>query len=59
MQGQDLAYLKTAVQELSESLQKMGAAMYQQPDSPPPAGEEQEQPPDDDEDIVEGEFSEA
>jgi len=59
MQGQDLAHLKTTVQELSESLQKIGAAMYQQPDSPPPAGEEQEQPPDDDEDIVEGEFSEA
>jgi molecular chaperone DnaK len=59
MQGQDLAHLQTTVQELSESLQKIGAAMYQQPDSPPPAGEEQEQPPDDDEDIVEGEFSEA
>jgi molecular chaperone DnaK len=59
MEGQDLAHLKTTVQELSESLQKAGAAMYQQPDSPPPAGEEPEQPPDDDEDIVEGEFSEA
>ena len=59
MEGQDLAHLQTTVQELSESLQKVGAAMYQQPDSPPPGGEEQQQPPDDDEDIVEGEFSEA
>ena len=59
MQGQDLAHLKATVQELSESLQKVGAAMYQQPESPPPGGEEPEQPPDDDEDIVEGEFSEA
>jgi len=59
MQGQDLAHLRTTVQELSASLQKVGAAMYQQPDAPPPAGEEPGQPPDDDEDIVEGEFSEA
>ena len=59
MQGQDLAHLKKTVQELSESLQKVGAAMYQQPEATPPGGEEPGQPPDDDEDIVEGEFSEA
>ncbi len=59
MEGQDLAHLQTTVQELSESLQKVGAAMYQQPDAPPPGGEEPGQPPEDDEDIVEGEFSEA
>jgi molecular chaperone DnaK len=59
MEGQDLAHLQTTVQDLSESLQKVGAAMYQQPDAPPPGGEEPGQPPEDDEDIVEGEFSEA
>jgi molecular chaperone DnaK len=59
MEGQDLAHLEATVQELSESLQKVGAAMYQQPESPPPGDEEPGQPPDDDEDIVDGEFSEA
>jgi molecular chaperone DnaK len=58
MGGQDIAQLQKTVQELSQSLQKIGAAMYQQPDSPPPGGEAT-QPPDDEEDIVEGEFSEA
>jgi molecular chaperone DnaK len=59
MEGQDLAHLEATVQELSESLQKVGAAMYQQPESPPPGDEEPGQPQDDDEDIVDGEFSEA
>jgi molecular chaperone DnaK len=59
LQGQDVAYLQSTVQELSEALQKLGASMYQQPGSPPPEGEEYGQPPGDDEDVVEGEFSEA
>jgi len=59
LQGQDLAYLQSTVQELSESLQKVGASMYQQPGSPPPEGEDQGPPPGDDEDVVEGEFTEA
>jgi len=59
MQGQDLAHLRRTVEELSESMQKVGAAMYQQPGSPPPGDGGQQQPPDDDEDVVEGEFSEA
>jgi molecular chaperone DnaK len=59
LQGQDIAYIQSTVQELSESLQKVGASMYQQPGSPPPEGEEPSPPPDDAEDIVEGEFSEA
>ncbi len=58
LQGQDMTQLRRTVQELSESLQKVGAAMYEQPGSPPP-GEEGEQQPPDEEDIVEGEFSEA
>ena len=59
LQGQDVAYIQSTVQELSESLQKLGASMYQEPGSPPPEGEEPSPPPGDDEDIVEGEFSEA
>ena len=59
LEGQDLAHLQTTVQDLSESLQQVGAAMYQQPGAPPPEGEEPPPPPDDDEDIVEGEFTEA
>jgi molecular chaperone DnaK len=59
LQGQDLERIRREVQELSESLQKVGAAMYQQPGSPPPDGEEYTAPPGDDEDVVEGEFSEA
>jgi molecular chaperone DnaK len=59
LQGQDIAYIQSTVQELSESLQKVGASMYQEPGSPPPEGEEPSPPPGDDEDIVEGEFSEA
>ncbi len=59
LQSQDLAAIRRAVDELSESLQKVGAAMYQQPGSPPPEGEGYEPPSDGDEDVVEGEFSEA
>ena len=58
LQEQDVAAIQRTVQELSESLQKVGASMYQQPGSPPPEGEDSV-PPDDDEDVVEGEFSEA
>jgi molecular chaperone DnaK len=59
LEGQDLTAIRRTVEELSASLQKVGAAMYQQPDSPPPEGEDYEPPPGDDEDVVEGEFSEA
>ncbi len=59
LQGQDSAYLQRTMQELSESLQKVGAAMYQAPGSPPPGGGGYGPPPGGDEDVVEGEFSEA
>jgi molecular chaperone DnaK len=59
LQGQDISYIQSTVQELSEVLQRLGAAMYQQPESPPPPGDDYGPPPDDDEDVVEGEFSEA
>jgi molecular chaperone DnaK len=58
LEGGEIASIQHAVQELSASLQKVGASMYQQPESAPPDGEEYGPPPDD-EDVVEGEFSEA
>ena len=59
MEEQDTVHLRRAFEELSESVQKLGASMYQQPDSPPPGEGEYSPPPEDDEDVVEGEFSEA
>ncbi len=59
LQGQDATYLRRTVQELSESLQKVGAALYGQPGSPPPGGGGYGPPPGGDEDVVEGEYTEA
>ncbi len=59
LESQDLSQIQQAVAELSESLQKAGAAMYQQPESPPPGGEGYGAAAEGDEDVVEGEFSEA
>ncbi len=54
MQGQDLAYLKNTLQELTESVQKIGASMYGQPgDAPPPP------PGGGEEDVVDGEYRQA
>ena len=67
MQGQDTAYIRRTVQELTETMQKIGASVYQQqPGAPPPGG----QPPPGaggegpgkgkpDEGTVEGEFREV
>jgi molecular chaperone DnaK len=60
LQSQDLTRIRSAVQELSAALQKLGASMYEQPGPPPPGGEGPGGPPPDDEgDVVEGEFSEV
>ncbi len=58
LQGQDIAYLHRTVQELSEVLQQVGAAVYQQAGPPPPEGEG---PPGGEpgEGTVEGEFREV
>ena len=56
LQGTDLEAVKRASQELSDAMQKVGSAVYQQ--QPPPG----EQPPSgdgDDEGTVEGEFREV
>jgi molecular chaperone DnaK len=64
LQGQDVARMRSTAQELSESLQRIGASMYQQqqqsgPTEPPPGGgaEGGQQPPE--EGTVEGEFREV
>ena len=67
LQGADITYMKNTTQELSELMQKIGAAVYQQPGAgpaqPPPAGD-QEPPPDagtkgGEQGTVEGEFREV
>ena len=54
LQGQDIESVRRATQELSDVVQKIGAAVYQQ-QPPPPGGE----PPPDQEGTVEGEFREV
>jgi len=55
LSGSDVSYLKSTAQELSEALQKVGAAVYQQK-APPPKGEA---PGEGEEGTVEGEFREV
>jgi molecular chaperone DnaK len=58
LSGSEVNYLKRTAQELSESLQKVGAAVYQQ--AAPPKGEATAEPPDGGEEgTIEGEFREV
>jgi molecular chaperone DnaK len=61
LQGQDVQRMKSAAQELSEAMQRIGASMYQQSGpTPPPGGQgqgPQQTPPEDG--TVEGEFREV
>ncbi|MGB9879191.1 MAG: molecular chaperone DnaK, partial [Anaerolineae bacterium] len=59
LQGQDVYRIRSATQELSEALQRIGAAMYQRTGyTSPPHGEEgKREPPD--EGTVEGEYREV
>ncbi len=70
LQGTDINYVRSTTQELSEVMQKIGAAVYQQAGPPPPDGEAPggeaaggEAPggeaPDDEEGTVDGEFREV
>ena len=72
LQGTDVNYVRSTTQELSEVMQKIGAAVYQQAGPPPPppgdeapagegpAGEAPEGgPPEGEEGTVEGEFREV
>ncbi|MCL0058553.1 molecular chaperone DnaK [Dehalococcoidia bacterium] len=59
LSGGDVNYLKSTSRELSEALQKVGAAVYQQ-EAPPPEGEAPAEPPGEGEEgTVEGEFREV
>jgi molecular chaperone DnaK len=64
LQGSDLEAIRRATQELNESMQKVGAAVYRQQPPPPPGGQpppgEQPPPPGKEgEGTVEGEFREV
>jgi len=59
LQGQDVARIRSTTQELSQSMQRIGATMYQEagPTPPPPGDQGRQEPPD--EGTVEGEFREV
>ncbi len=64
LQGTDIDAVRRATQELSNAMQKIGAAIYQQQPPPPPPGEEppsEGEPPEKEEGegTVEGEFREV
>ena len=66
LQGSDVQQLKRTTQELSDAMQKVGAAVYQQAGGgpgagapPPPPGGGEEGPGKKDEGTVEGEFREV
>jgi molecular chaperone DnaK len=60
LKGQDVDLIQRKTQELNEAMQKIGAAMYEQPGAapPPPSGEAGPSEPED-EGTVEGEFREV
>ena len=59
LQGSDVGAIRRCTEELSQVVQQVGAAMYQEagPGTPPPP--EGEPPGGGEEDVIEGEFSEA
>jgi len=65
LQGTDMNYMKSALQALNDSMQKIGAAVYQRSTPPPPGddaggtGGDTPPPPPKDEGTVEGEFREV
>lgn len=59
LQGTDMGYVRSTTQELSEVMQKIGAAVYGQAGTPPPPGGEAPGGGPGDEGTVEGEFREV
>ncbi|MFH1486307.1 MAG: hypothetical protein ABIH46_09570, partial [Chloroflexota bacterium] len=60
LQGSDIEQIERSSRELSDSLQKVGAAVYQQPGPTPPPDQEGPSASDrPDEGTVEGEFREV
>jgi molecular chaperone DnaK len=59
LSGDDVEQIKHTTQELSEAMQKIGAAVYQQAGTQPPPGEPGEEPGKGEEGTVEGDFREV
>ncbi len=61
LQGKDVNSIRTSMQDLSQAMQKVGAAVYGQPGQPPPGGEPpgEKKPGEGEEGTVEGEFREV
>ena len=61
LQGQDVASIRNAMNELSQVMQKVGASVYQQPGQPPPGeqGAGEQGPGGEDDGTVEGKFREV
>jgi len=61
LQGKDVNSIRSAMQELSQAMQKIGASVYQQPGQPSPGGEQGPtgRKPGEEEGTVEGEFREV
>jgi len=61
LQGKDVNTIRNAMQDLSQTMQKVGASVYQQPQQPPHGGEPPggEKPGEGGEGTVEGEFREV
>jgi len=61
LQGKDVNYIKTTMQELSEVMQRIGATIYQQAGTPPPppGGEPGPETRGPEEGTIEGEFREV
>ncbi len=59
LSGSDVEQIKRAAQELSDAMQRVGSAVYEQTGTPPPEGGPAPEEPRTDEGTVEGEFREV
>lgn len=61
LQSSDIDSIRTATQQLSQAMQKVGASVYQQPPPPPPGSEQAPggKPDEGGDETVEGEFREV
>ncbi|MFC1998616.1 molecular chaperone DnaK [Chloroflexota bacterium] len=59
LQSGDISQIKSVTQELTESLQKIGSAIYEQPGDTPPEGQSPPEEEPRDEGTVDGEFREV
>ena len=59
LQGSDVAEIQRTMQELSDTMQQVGASVYQTPSPDAEASTQEEEPPKTDEGTVEGEFREV